>query len=248
MEIEQQPQNVLASVSDLMSGLLFVFMIVLMGFVYQASKEKDNFEKQRKQLEEIATNSVMVRTGILSNIISDFEGSDDIAVDTEGGILRLGQEFLLYPSGATTTVNQENLKDVSESIARVLSCYVSGSDRSDACPKDNRRVEAVFIEGHTDNVPLGRALMRETGLRDNRELSTIRAVHTYNDMLRYAPELADFRNESGQPVISVSGYGPDRPVQGHEWDVPTNDPVNRRIDIRIIMSPFTKDDIQTISG
>ena len=248
MDIEQQPQNVLASVSDLMSGLLFVFMIVLMGFVYQASKEKESFEKQRKQLEEIATNSVSVRAGILADVIDDFDDSEDISVDTEGGILRLGQDFLTFPSGDTSTANQDNLEKVAQSLSSVLLCYVSNVERPDHCTGDNRRVEAVFIEGHTDNVPLGSALMQATGLKDNRELSTIRAIHTYNDMLQYAPELADFRNNSGQPVISVSGYGSDRPVAGHEWDEPTSDPINRRIDIRIIMTPFTRDDLSEISG
>ena len=37
MDKTAQPQNFLASVSDLMSGLLFVFMIVLMGFVHRKS-------------------------------------------------------------------------------------------------------------------------------------------------------------------------------------------------------------------
>ncbi len=269
MDKTAQPQNFLASVSDLMSGLLFVFMIVLMGFVHQASQEKKNFEEQRKQLEEVirersqeklkleqqrqqleevATNSVQVRTDILQKVISNLEGSSDVSVDEEGGVLRLGQEFLRYPSGGTSTLDQESLKTVALSLARELSCYVANTEKSTNCKRDNRKVEAVFIEGHTDNVPLGRTLSNRTGLKDNRELSTIRAVHTYNEMLGYAPELASYRNNSDQPVISVSGYGSDRPVTGHEWQIPTNDPVNRRIDIRIIMTPFSKGDIQQISG
>jgi len=44
-------------------------------------------------------------------------------------------------------------------------------------------------------------------------------------------------NTSGQPIFSVSGYGEGRPVVGHAHAEPTNDPVNRRIDIRFIMSP-----------
>ena len=248
MEEESQSQNFLASVSDLMSGLLFVFMIVLMGFVYQASKEKESFEKQREMLEEVATNSVQVRTGILESVITDLDGSEDVTIDAEGGILRLGQEFLLYPSGETITVSQDNLEKVARSLSKVLVCYVANSAKNKVCPEDARRVEAVFIEGHTDNVPLGRALKAKSGLKDNRELSTIRAVHTFDGMLKFAPELANYRNDSDQPVVSVSGYGSDRPVKGHEWDEPRNDPVNRRIDIRIIMTPFTRGDIRKISG
>ena len=262
-----QEQNFLASVSDLMSGLLFVFMIVLMGFVYEATKVKKDYEKQQeeliktqqqaekerayfekksRELEDIATNSVQVRSSILTNLIEDLDGAADVTIDTEGGILRLGQEFLLYSSGNTKTDSQANLEKVARSLASILSCHVANTTHQ--CDKNSRQIEAVFLEGHTDNVPLGRGLSLKTGLKDNRELSTIRAVHTYNDMLVYAPELASYRNESGQPVISVSGYGSDRPVKGHEWSEPNSDPVNRRIDIRIIMAPFTRDDIKKISG
>lgn len=271
MEVDHQPQeqNFLASVSDLMSGLLFVFMIVLMGFVYEATKVKEDYEKQQeeliktqqqaekersyfekksRELEDIATNSVRVRSTILANLIQDLEGAADVTIDTEGGILRLGQKFLLYTSGHTKTVSQENLEKVSHSLSSILSCHVANAIKGAECEKNSQPIEAVFIEGHTDNVPLGPTLIQKTGLKDNRELSTIRAVHTYNDMLLYAPELASYRNESGQPVISVSGYGSDRPVKGHEWTKATNDPVNRRIDIRIIMAPFTQDDIKKVSG
>jgi flagellar motor protein MotB len=52
------------------------------------------------------------------------------------------------------------------------------------------------------------------------------------------------QNKSEQPIFSVSGYGEGRPVDGHQYEVPTSDPVNRRIDIRFIMTPPTLTDIQ----
>ena len=352
MEVQNKPQNYLASVSDMMAGLLFVFMILLMGFVYQAMTAKANLEEKAKSLDTVisdyeiaaeanrnleqeltkisahnkrmeellasqeielqgfhdqqntvidrlASESARIRHQILTAIWKRLGDKQLVSIDNESGVLRLGEEYLNFSSGSTVTNSQGNLKEISNVLAEALVCKADNDvepkaepelsrsqqegrsnthsknvggktvgflkglfgskaparevkvvDRTEA-PKTIQRptakhqclpyadmIEAMFIEGHTDNVPLGRGLIAKTGLKDNRELSTIRAVHTYNQMLKYAPDLAEFKNEKGVPVISVSGYGADRPVKGHEWKQIKNDPVNRRIDIRIILSPF----------
>ena len=225
------PQNFLASVSDMMAGLLFIVMIVLMGFVYQALVLKEN-------LTDLATDNAKAREVILREIWDKLDNKELVTIDPDAGVLRLGK---------TITTSQDNLREISLALEGVLVCYVSGQPKEDSqCKNIHRRIEALFIEGHTDNVPLGRKLMLQTGLKDNRELSTIRSVHTYNQMIKYAPKLATFKNEDGWPVISVSGYGSDRPVKGHEWDYQRSDPVNRRIDIRIIMTPFTPEDVESL--
>jgi flagellar motor protein MotB len=86
----------------------------------------------------------------------------------------------------------------------------------------------VFIEGHTDNVPL-------QGQLDNWDLSAQRAINTFRFFADSAPGLPELRNELGQPLFSVSGYGAGRPVVPHA--VPTPEPKNRRIDLRFIMAP-----------
>ena len=327
MEEKYSPQNYLASVSDMMAGLLFIFMIVLMGFVYQAISAKASLDEKAKSLEvmvtdfedmagvndymklelealhveneemrnqlatqalelrdfheqrdrtldRLASENARVRSQMLTAIWQRLDNKELVTIDHDSGVLRLGEDYLSFSSGSTVTDSLDNLRGISEVLAEALVCrpekevvpekksfanrfipeagktigylkrLVGSTPSAEAkivkrrCLPYANKIEALFIEGHTDNVPLGKALMAKSGLKDNRELSTIRAVHTYNQMLQYAPDLATFKNEKGVPVISVSGYGADRPVKGHEWTSIKNDPVNRRIDIRIIMTPF----------
>ena len=363
MEEQYNPQNYLASVSDIMAGLLFIFMIMLMGFVYQAVSAKasldekaesletmvsdyqnmtgtmadmsseleklyyeniemkerlvnqeveleEYYEQREKVFDRLVSESARIRSQILKSIWQRLDNRELVTVDHESGVLRLGEDYLNFSSGSTVTNSLENLEGISKVLAGALVCQpekkavqksveevamvkknepkdqkntpqhglltdtgkaigflkrLTGVDPAIIEPEDSidettakvtevrtfkkksvvrpclpyaSKIEALFIEGHTDNVPLGKSLIAKSGLKDNRELSTIRAIHTYNQMLQYAPELANFRNEKGVPVISVSGYGADRPVKGHAWAEIKNDPVNRRIDIRIILSPF----------
>jgi flagellar motor protein MotB len=99
-------------------------------------------------------------------------------------------------------------------IAYVAGCGETGSTT----------VETVFIEGHTDR----------TGTADrNWSLSTERAVVTYRLIETAEPTLATLVNRDGNQIISVSGYGPTRPVTSDP--TPDDFAPNRRIDLRFVM-------------
>ncbi len=60
-------------------------------------------------------------------------------------------------------------------------------------------IEAVQIEGHTDNVGTDRL---------NRTLSAARANNTFFAMTQAAQGVMEHLNLKGQPVLSVAAYGP----------------------------------------
>jgi flagellar motor protein MotB len=99
-----------------------------------------------------------------------------------------------------------------------------------ACAADRHgRIEALLIEGHTDNVPL----RPNSRFRDNWQLSAARAIATYDELS--ARSLVDLaRNDRGETLIGVGGYGEERPVASNE----TEDGrwANRRIDLRFLMA------------
>ena len=215
-------ENYFVSMTDLMVGLLLIFIIMLMFFALQFKEtihERETIEDAKGRI-----------LNDLQRLLE--EAGVTVLLDLDQGILRL-PESVLFESGqaALNDRGRHAIRVLAHSLEQVLPCYTTGvRSRRDGCPGSNAMVDAILIEGHTDNVPVrfGRRW------RDNLELSTIRATNTYRALLEAATEdgyltLLDFRNAAGVPVLSVSGYGQYRPIA--EERAP-----NRRIDLRVLMA------------
>lgn len=240
-------QGYMISVSDLMAGLLFVFIITLMVFALNLkgteadlSSELEKTEKEKENLSAMVnelSDAKKVRSALLQEI-RDFlmvEGFR-VQVNLEHGILHLPEE-ILFPSGSATLQpeGERMLKALAQVFSSVLPCYTGRRDspRPLYCSKHWHpgRVEAIFIEGHTDNVPVG----EKCPFKDNWDLSTARAIRTYKFLTRCNPNLDQLKNQDDEPIFSVSGYAERRPVVPN--DTEANRRCNRRIDIRFIMTP-----------
>ena len=73
------------------------------------------------------------------------------------------------------------------------------------------------------------------GMRDNLDLSAIRATNTFRRLIAKRPDLLEFKNTRDFSILSVSGYGEYRPAAQGE-PTPENKAKNRRIDLRILMT------------
>lgn len=169
-----------------------------------------------------------------------------VIVDQVSGVIRFGEDAIQFGSGShePSELAKTAMRKIADILANELRCYILGveSEISTSCNANGSIIEAVQIEGHTDSV--GSQL-------SNLELSTRRATETYRVMTRHRPDLELFLNanylldrltqqdvlliQPGEQVLSVSGYGENRPVNFME----RNDDerrVNRRIDIRFIMT------------
>ncbi|WP_130470121.1 OmpA/MotB family protein [Candidatus Magnetaquicoccus inordinatus] len=261
------------AISDVMSALLYVFIVILVIFAFNmVSTEKDYHkesrevirerEQQEKKLQRLEAGVVELRTissrlkeemeqrqektrqlltQLLTDLQDDLQHQENLKVfiDPNHGILRLPNE-ILFPSGKAqfTPEGEENLRRLARVLERHLPCYAGSVDRAvrtGFC--DDRRwnpgtLDAVFIEGHTDNIPLSKANPHSNNLH----LSGMRAIQTFATLMGGGDNqslLAELRNQAGQPVFGISGYGAYRPVVAH--DNPTPDPANRRIDLRFFL-------------
>jgi len=190
------------------------------------------------KVEEL-TNSRALRAELLKRIRDELARNGiRVLIDTVHGILRLTDEALRFPSGDAELreAEREKLKVIGGVLADVLPCYVGKPEPGPECPRRYvGRLESVFVEGHTDNRPYigGR-------FRDNWDLSAQRAMYTYRTMVeKMYPVLGRLKNADDFPIFSVSGYGEGRPVIRHEQ--PRDEPANRRIDLRFIMTPPSLD-------
>lgn len=223
---EEDEESYFISMSDMMVGLLFVFLILLLYFALQ-------FQQTSKAL----TDAGETRAQILKQIKTKLDQQHiDVKIDTATGVLRLPAAILfakgdyhLSPEG------QRSVALVARAMAEVLPCYTFPRP-SRGCAGSPHTIDAIFVEGHTDTDPY-------TGpppVTDNLGLSAMRANETFRAIVQAAPTLPTMRNlpvrdAESSPVLSVSGYGAFRPVPGNTGGDEAAKARNRRIDLRFLM-------------
>lgn len=181
-----------------------------------------------------------------------------VDIDTVRGVLRVPESAVTFGVGLNTLddSNLEKVKIIGNVLEKELPCYQPLSMKEPHCLEMNpngNTLDAVFIEGHTDNQTYRGDL---TGRR-NRLLSTSRSSAVFDAMVVGRPGLEGLTNIRNERLFSLSGYGASRPLPGHEHPTPTNDPANRRIEFRFIMTPpaiskeesrLIRSDAETVHG
>jgi len=150
-------------------------------------------------------------------------------VDEQHGILRIS-EGVLFDVGAA------DVKPQGQIVIRKLSSVLGTALESE---QFKGRVETIFIEGHTDNVPIVTDIFPS-----NWELSTKRAINTWLTMSNANPKLTTLLNDKSEIIFSVSGYADTRPIAENSTEEGRRD--NRRIDIRFSMTPPTEEDMSIV--
>jgi flagellar motor protein MotB len=245
--LEDEGAGYLISISDMMAGLLFIFIITLVAFIinFQDAIQKQK-EVTRTQTEIVKrfTNLDQTRTELLQLLkLRLQEQNIKVEIDTKHGVLRLTENAVQFETASASLdeQNEANLKTIGSILNAVIPCYSSNPPSFHDCEgfdKSNGKIDSIFVEGHTDNVP-----MNSYRYKDNWDLSASRAITAYRVLI---PDtvLNQIVNTNLQPIFSVSGYGEGRPVEGHSYTYPKSDPTNRRIDLRFIMTPPSLTDVQ----
>ncbi|CAK0757494.1 putative Flagellar motor protein MotB [Gammaproteobacteria bacterium] len=220
---------------------------------------KENAEKLKKlelsiaDLRELASNlkhdvdiqftkTAQLLHQLLTDIQKDLQVKENLRVfiDPNYGILRLPDE-ILFPLGSDQFApgGEEVLRKLAKVMQYHLPCYsgfVDDNSRRPSFCTDRQwnpgTLDAIFIEGHTDNVPL----TYSKRFTNNLHLAGMRAIKTFETLVISSDKdykLNELRNQKGQSVFGISGYGEYRPVIFHVEPMP--EPANRRIDIRFFL-------------
>jgi flagellar motor protein MotB len=219
--------------TDLMIGLLFIFIIMLMSFAINFREaETKSQDKQAEHEQTIRT--LTDNQDTLEHILRSIERrllSRGILVKILPDGLRLPEDILFDSGSATLTARgRVAVAALAEALEAILPCHANVTGGW-VCQTDRQgRMEALLIEGHTDNVPI-----RDTSrFRDNWELSAARAIATYSALADRSPLVAHARNDRSQTLIGVTGYGEERRVEPN--DTAEGRRANRRIDLRFLMA------------
>ena len=268
----EEEESIFISMTDIMVGLLFIFILIIMFFALQAKLDAEKIENyqiekedlilelgsggqervERKELDRYLQRVAAQRTNILRWIESYLvsQGVESVELDIQNGILRL-PEGVLFGSGRYNIENPSAAADAAKALAEGLSLVLPCSVMKDGgipyrehekCLRskyNNRRaafIEAIFLEGHTDNEPITRSLLGAPLLTSNLKLSARRATNTFEEIIDYVPGLMEFYapiSSGNKPVLAVSAYGATRPIASN--DRSEGRASNRRIDLRILM-------------
>ena len=275
----ESEESYFVSMTDIMVGMLFVFIILLMFFVFRIqytteptvplSQYQALVADRHKLEEEIARLNqnpleryLKVADATRQNILETLQNSmkdvpgikeGDVKVVSDQGILRLSGD-MLFPSARSTIAPGSSSASVVKTLAmalnNVLPCFSLGpaSNPNKGCNPNAIFIDAVLVEGHTDNVPIRGVV--EGYITDNLSLSTRRAINTVQAIYADQPQLLQMYSispsqegrqlgEGDSPLINPAGFGDTRPafpnstVDGRKS--------NRRIDVRLLMySPRTE--------
>ena len=221
------------SFSDIMAGLLVIFILAVVYLVMVISKQKEEIDDKIRAIEQVET----VRRQMLEEIESELDQAGiDVEISDNESVVRIPDDQLSFKT-LSHRIPDENRKMVSV-IGDVILRSLLRKDRL-------RYVDTVFIEGHTDGRP---APSLE---KDNWGLSTFRAISVWNawerdfTLIQNGLRLVDLRNREEKPIFSVSGFAASRRIDVSEA---TEEALkrNRRIDIRFTMFLPSKQDFKDL--
>ena len=204
--------NEWVSISDLMSGVMAVVMLLLVMSVLQ----KTWSDIKHKQEMEQGVNAQRARVGeMLGSIKTTLDGPANeglVALDVNSKItLRDG----VFNRGSACIASQASqaLATIETQVVRFLTEFRSGQ---------------VYIEGYTDNLPVTRPVTNFesfcTVYDDNFTLSAARAREARKFIV------GDLAQAFARRVI-VAGYGDSQPIPG----VAPEDARQRRIEVRFVL-------------
>lgn len=216
--------NFYASVTDLVIGFLFIFIILLVSFAI-------GFRIEENKLQRAAELQQKAREQLLQAVVkaAGLDPLEQTALNE--GIIRLPQNTLFDNNSASLRPGGEpTLRRLATALLAEVPCYTL--TRTGTCPKDSAPVlDAIYIEGHTDKNPA------KAPWDDNWELSAARATQVRKTLVEAAPGLGELLNADERVNVSllgISGYADSRLVV-------RDNPLaaeNRRVDLRFTMIPL----------
>ena len=205
--------NEWVSISDLLSGVMAVVMLLLVMSVLQ----KTWSDIKHKQEMEQGINAQRARVGeMLGSIKTTLDGTANeglVALDVNSQKITLRDGVFNRGSACIASQASQALATIETQVVRFLTEFRSGQ---------------VYIEGYTDNLPVTRPVTNFesfcTVYDDNFTLSAARAREARKFIV------GDLAQAFARRVI-VAGYGDSQPIPG----VAPEDARQRRIEVRFVL-------------
>ena len=237
------------SFSDAISGILIIFILVTVWLMNNLQQKENLVNEQldkitnlrqrehqllqkenrvNEQLDHIR--SLQQRERQLNQELNQDITRIQEELEKEGIRVEIDKNIMRIP---TSEIHFEN-NDANIPLDKIYNVRKIGIKVMEYVRKDeNKNIDTVFIEGHTDCNPTKRD-------RGNLGLSTDRAISIAEEWALLDKNFWNIKNKDGKSLFSVSGYGEKRPIEGTLLNGCKNESVenlqrNRRIDIRFVI-------------
>jgi len=233
----QEENHFWISISDLMTSLLFVFILILTYMILEYQDKQDivqeninilkkKIELAQKKIESFEKN-VNARSELLKKLQLNLQKKKiNVEIDIDEGAMRITKERLFDSSKANI---REDKVWIIQEVANEILGLISQN-------KYKKAINTIYIEGHTDNVKLN---TNKCGLRwTNMELSAQRAINTFLLMDKLTNgTFSKLKNQKNQALFSYSGYADTRPIKGVSNKTKDGRERNRRIQFFFAVNP-----------
>lgn len=251
---EETEESYFVSMTDIMVGLLFIFIIMLMVFGLMLKIETESTRNTQANLRQVVTETkievedIQDVDSLRTQMLRDIEGRlNDVGVRVivreENGVLQLPDEILFASEEyMLSTEGRLAIGHLARALDAILPCYANSasSPTVSGCLSsipETAQLEAVFVEGHTD---------KDGTQQYNWSLSARRAINTFIELDGQSRIATKLLNENGQFLFSISGYGENRPVR--LGDTEEDKDQNRRIDPRFVMSVSHEEALERVQS
>lgn len=203
------------SISDLMSGVMAVVMLMLVISVLQNTyaeiKHKQELEGGQKSQQQ----KVQKMMTDMKNSVSK-QGADGLVdFNLDQGKITLKDNVFARGSACITPQAAQAFNSIQDKIGKFLT---------------DSQYAGIYVEGHTDNLPVGSPVTNFqqfcTVYDDNFTLSAARAREARKLLIGKLDDATAKR-------VIVAGYGDSQPLKG----IPPEDARNRRVEVKFAFLP-----------
>ena len=219
--------NVWLSVSDLMTGLMVIFLFVAIAYI---KRSQDNMKQKQSPLQEYVDN----KKNLHDKLVDEFEvESKNGQITIRGDLsMRFENAETLFPSGGTTLTPQ--FKEIlAEILPRYLNILLNDSMRN--------KIREIRIEGHTDDAPIPTydpdPYIANLMLSQRRALNVMRFLRTLPEFQKYTEE----EQHLLEYWFTANGFSYGRALdEDNNFVLVTGKPIvkdrSRRVEFRIVTS------------
>lgn len=221
------------SFSDLMSALLVIFILAVLALIIELTQRTQDIDAGIEELKK----AEQARQDIIREVKDELAKQNiKVVIADNETVIRIPEETLSFKSGQDLI--PEGMTESVMNIGVILHTAIMKNERF-------RYLDTVFIEGHTDSIPIK---FGKYWTKGNWGLSADRAITVWklwSDEIDVTPSLNELLNHSEEKLFSVSGYAATRRVQLDESS-PEQRAKNRRIDIRFTVKMPSIEDLESI--